>query len=435
MQQVRRAVLVGALLLAAAFLSRSLAHAATESIPVWLGSGVTFAALVVSARWSWPALLAGAAAAMCVWGVIALDLGFAAALAFATVEVVSMSIGAWIATSGRHDPDTPAGAALLIAGALVASALGATLAVELWRWQRPAADLAVEWRAWAFSTAVGLLLVVPLATAFRGFRVRRSGGLPMPQFLGGALAFAAFVVAVLVVFADHSEQRFGRLASTLAYVPMPFLLIASLLWGPRGGALATLAGALLIISRTAQGGGPFAVTEGFPGEAVVEVQGFVAVWAAVLLLTRALSEGRRGALEHARGWRLRYERTLRAVGMASVEYDAVTGRATWGEGAAHVLGPAIADVSSVSEWLDRVDTAERGLVQATWTAVARGEAPAREHDYTVRVDDGRALRVHERLAGVRGADDAVEQVAGLLRIAPAEPGGASGATAPEGARG
>jgi PAS domain-containing protein len=222
---------------------------------------------------------------------------------------------------------------------------------------------------------------------------------------------------VLVVFADDVEQQFGDLASTLAYVPMPFLLITAVLWGPRGGAVATLLGSLLIIWKTAQGAGPFAVSEDFVGEAVIEVQGFIAIWAMVFLVARALSEGRRLALEQARSWRLRYERTLRAVGVATVEYDAVTGRATWGEGAALVLGASIANVSTIAEWLDRIDPAERGLAQATWSGVASGELPGSEQEYAIRTPDGRVQRVREQLAGVHGADGKVEQVAGLLRPA------------------
>jgi integral membrane sensor domain MASE1 len=416
MQQFRLTLLVIVLWMVAALLSRSLASAATETVPVWLSSGVTFAALMVSQRWSWPAVLVGAALASFAWGIIAHKLGIEAALVFAAIELVCMGVGAWVATLGCHDPESPVGAGLLIAGAVIASALGGTLAVALWRWQKPSAIPSSEWMAWTFSTAVGLLLIAPMVVAFRGFRVRRSGGMPMRQFLTGAAAFLAFILAVVVVFSKDCAQQFGDLASTLAYVPMPFLLISALLWGPRGGALATLLGALLIIWRTAQGGGPFAVTEGFAGEAVIEVQGFIAIWALVLLLSRALSEGRNAALAHARTWRLRYERTLQAVGMASVEYDAVTGRATWGDGAAQVLGSAISGVSSMAEWLDRIDAAERGLVEASWAAVARGDAQTSAQDYAVRLNDGRMLRVHEQLAGVRGADGAVEQVASLLRL-------------------
>jgi integral membrane sensor domain MASE1 len=417
MQQLRLAVLVGVLLLVAAFVSRSLAEAATQTTPVWLASGVTFAALLVCARWSWPAVLVGAGIGSVIWAMASHGLALHAAIAFGVIEMVSMAAGAWIATLGRHDPQSPAGAALLIAGTFVASVLGGLLAVEMWRWFRPGINLALEWRVWTFSTAVGLLLVAPLAVAFRGFRIKRSGGMPMPQFLGGTLAFLAFIISVLVVFSNHSVERFAGLAPTLAYVPMPFLLTTALLWGPRGGALAALVGFVLIIYRSADGGGPFNVIEDFPGQAVVEVQGFVVVWAVVMLMGRALSEGRRQALEDARAWRLRYARTLQAVGVASVEYDAVTGRATWGEDAAWVLGAAVKDVNSLDEWLDRIDVAERGNVQATWSAVARGDVPTSEQDYGVHLPDGGAVRVHERLAGIRGADGTVEQVAALLRMA------------------
>jgi integral membrane sensor domain MASE1 len=431
MQQLRRALLVAVLILFAAFVSRSLAQASVETLPVWLGSGVTFAALLIGARWTWPATLAGAGVALAIWGVVAHHLGPAPALVFGAIEIASMVVGVAIATLGRHDPESAMGAALLIVGALAAAALGGTLAVEFWRWQRPTANPSDEWIAWTFSTAVGLLLVAPLAVAFRGFRIKRSGGMPVSQFLGGALAFAAFIVAVLVVFADDVEQQFGDLAATLAYVPMPFLLITAVLWGPRGGAAATLLGSLLIIWKTAQGAGPFAVSEDFGGEAVIEVQGFVAIWAMVFLVARALSEGRRLALEQARAWRLRYERTLRAVGVATVEYDAVTGRATWGEGAALVLGASIAEIRTVGEWLDRIDPAERGLAEAAWTGVVSGNLPGSEQEYAVRTPDGRMQRVREQLAGVRGADGNVEQVAGLLRPATAAAAAYSVDFAPE----
>ena len=417
MRHLTKAVLVAVLWLAAALLSRSMAHATTQTTPVWLSSGITFAALLVAARWAWPALLAGAAVAATVWGVVDHGLGVGPALAFAGIEVSSMALGAWIATLGRHAPQTPRGAALMMAGAGVASLIGATLATLLWGWQRPDVDLGVEWRAWALSTVVGLLLVAPLATAFQGFRIRRSGGLPMAPFLGGAVAFAGFIIAVLLVFSHQAAQRWGDVAATLAYVPMPFLLVASLLWGARGGTLATLLGALLIIGRTAQGAGPFAFHEGFRGEAVVEVQGFVMAWAVVLLVTRALAEGRRAALARADEWHLRYERTLRAVGVASVEYDAATGRATWGAGAEQVLGRVASAAAGIHDWLDLIDPSERGLVEATWQAVAQGARASSEQAYTLRQPGGQVQRVHERLAAVHGGDGRVEQVVALLRLA------------------
>ena len=424
------ALAVAVLWIGAGLVSRSLAHAATESLPVWLGSAVTFSALMLAQRQHRVPILLGAAIAATVWGWWAHALGVPAAIVFGAVEPLSMAAGAWVALMGagmtvdQRDGamSTLAGAGGIIAGAWVASGVGASLVLGLWHWQRPSADLAAEWVAWFCSTGLGILLLVPLACAFQGFRVRRSGGLPMPQFLGGALAFAAFVIVALAVFSGGVEQRLGDQASTLTYLPMPFLLLAVLLWGPRGGALAMLVGAMLVIGLTARGGGPFAIHERFAGEAVIGAQAFVAVWAIVVLLASALSEGRRAALRTAREWQLRYERTLEAAGVATVEYDAVTGRALWGEGATRVLGAAATDAATRDEWLDGIDASERGLVQAAWDAVAEGRVASTEHEYVVHARDGRRLRVHEQLAGVRGGDGTVETVAALIRTDAPEQG-------------
>lgn len=422
MQQLRTGLLVAALFLAVAVVSRSLASSVTETMPVWLGSGVTFSALLISPRWRWPAILAGVWLASMIWGMAAHGLNPVGAAAFASIEAVSGAMGCWVAGLGRNDPDTPAGVALFLCGAALASCLGGALAMALWQWQRPDLNLTLEGVAWVLSTMVGILLLTPVVTAFRGFHLQLSGGMPMRQFLGGGAAFLLFLCAVALVFIDHSSERYGQVAATLAYLPMPFLLIAASLWGARGGAVALLLGGLLIIGRTAHGGGPFAVAEGFSGEAVIEVQGFVAIWAAVMIAVRALSDGRRQALVDAQAWRLRYERIMREVGVATVEYDAATGHATWGMGADKVLGEDVARISSLEEWLERIEPDERGLVEATWSSVASGETWASEQSYTVVQADGERLRVRERLACVRGADDEVEMVVGMLRPEPLENG-------------
>src|SRR5215471_16199357 len=106
MMQLRLAALVAVLYLATGFLSRAVAESVTQTTPVWLAAGVLFSALLVCARWSWPAVLGGGAS-----------------LIVGAIESVSMAIGAWIATLGRQDPRRPAGAGLLIAGALIGSVL------------------------------------------------------------------------------------------------------------------------------------------------------------------------------------------------------------------------------------------------------------------------------------------------------------------------
>lgn len=413
------ACLVAVAYLAVGALSSAMAASETQTIAVWLASGVSFGAWLVSAPGKRMAVVVGTVVAAIAWGVSGHGLPLRGAVAFGLIETGSIALGAWLAS--RAQPNRPLQeAALIVVGAIVTAVVGATLADEFWRWRRPADVLSPhEWRAWAFSTIVGILLVAPVIVAFKGFAIKRSGGMPMKQFGAGAAMFALFLLTALIVFNQSVHSRFGGIAPTLTYLPMPFLLLASMFWGPRGGALATLGGAVLIIWLNAHGGGPFAVNEGFPGESVIEVQAYVWVWAVLLLAGRALNDARRIALVTARDWQLRYERTLQATGVASVEFDAVTGAAVWGESAQAVLGPEAAQIRNIRDWLDRVGIADRPLAQAGWEAVASGRNDASADAYDIRLE-GRDLHVQARLAPVRGPDGAVERVVCLLRtVSPA----------------
>jgi len=396
-------------------LCRAVASADMQTVPLWLGAGVVFGALLVAPAGMRAAVLTGAFVASYLWGVFAHHLHAAAALAFALIEVACTAAGAFVAQrAGREGTNDLAEVSWLIAGALLTALLGASLAAEFWRWQRTDAVYGIEWRGWAFSTLVGVLLAAPVIAAFRGFRVRRSGGMPMKQFCTGAVAFAAFLAIAWIVFGTGVQQRFGAVAATLGYLPMPFLLLSAMVWGPRGGALAMLAGSLLVIAKTAAGGGPFAVADTFAGEAVVEVQAYVAVWAMLVLLARGLSESRREAKVQARDWQLRYERILGATGTASVEFDAVTGSAIWGAQAPAMLGSEVLALHGVADWHACIDAPDRALAQAAWSAVTLGRQPSAISVYAVRLG-GRLRTVQAQIAAVCGPDGTVERVAGLLR--------------------
>lgn len=422
------AALVAVLYLLSGWVSRSLATAATESLPLWLAAGVSFGALLVAAPGQRAAVLGGTAVGIYLWGQLAHGLSALAALPFAAIETAAIALGAWLARRGRAAAGAARpGVGWLVAGALLTAALGATLAAEFWQWLRPGTAYGAEWRAWAFSTALGILLMAPVIAAFRGFRVRRSGGMTSAQFAGGAAAFVAFAVVAWIVFGPGAHQRFGTLAPTLAYLPMPLLLLAALLWGPIGGALAMLAGALLLIGQTVAGHGPFAVAEAFQGEAVIEVQAYIAVWVMLVLLVQDLAGARRRALLRAREWQLRYERTLQALDVASAEFDAVTGAVAWAPQSHAVLGPAIEAVAGIDDWLACVEGADRALAESSWRELSSGRQAAPVADaYTVRLG-GRSRAVQVRWAAVHGPDGAVERVAALVRpLAPA-PAGAGAA--------
>lgn len=406
----------------AAVLSQSMGNAMTLSASVWLATGVTFGALLAVKPPKRPAVLTGAALAAIA---LALMDGMAVlpAIAFGLNEAVCAVLGAWVARllrstgpDGSMEPGKAYAGVLL--GALLTSALGASIGVMIWSWALPEpVAIMVEWRVWTCTTFVGILLIAPLVTSLAGFRVKRSGGMATSQFLAGAGTFLLFfVVAALIFSSDVSDRFSASLGPTLTYLPLPFMVVTAILWKERGATVATLIGALALIGWTNGGGGPFAEIEGFPGEAVIEIQGYVAVMALLVGVVNALGATAAQALAQAQDWRTRYRQVLDSNRTVVANFDAQTGAAAWGEGASELLRTNANVLLTVQDFIAHADPQEQPGLQADWRDLAQGQRDHILWKNTLRWSDGRVASVSARLSGVRGADGQVEQVAALLEV-------------------
>lgn len=406
----------------AAIVSQGMSNAATHSSSIWLATGVTFGALLVVRAPNRPAVLLGAALATIALG-LPDGLGFFPVLGFAINEVLCAGVGAWLALRFRtQKDDAPAepgkAYAGLLLGAVVTSALGASISLPLWSWvMKGDVALAVEWRVWACTSFVGILLMAPLIQSFAGFRVRRSGGMATSQFVAGAATFVMFFVVTTLIFSTDVSDRFGAsLGPTLTYLPLPFIVITAILWKERGATLATLAAALALIAWTSAGGGPFAEIEGFRGESVIEVQGYVAVMALLVGVVNALGATAAQALAEARDWRTRYRQVMDSTRTVMVNFDAKTGRAAWGEAASAMLRTNAAGLMTVQDLIAHAGPAEQAALLADWRDLTQGQRDHALWKTAFRWNDGKVANLNARLSGVRGADGQVEQVAGLLEV-------------------
>ncbi len=406
----------------AAMLSHSLSDAATLSTSVWLATGITFGALLVVKAPRRPAVLLGAAVATMLLGLLD-GLSVLQALGFGVNEVLSAGLGAWLAQrlraagpGGRAEPGKAYVGLLL--GALLTAALGASVALMLWNWVLPEqVELATEWRVWFCTTVVGILLITPLILSFAGFRIKRSGGMGTGQFLAGAGTFLMFFVVATLIFSSDVSDRFGAsLGPTLTYLPLPFIVVTAILWKERGATLATLVAALALIAWTNAGGGPFSEIEGFKGEAVIEVQGYVAVMALLVGVVNALGATAAQALADAQDWRTRYRQVLDSNRTVVVNFDALTGQARWGEGASELMRTDAANLMTVHDFIAHADPAEQPALLADWRDLTQGQRDHALWKNTLRWRDGKAVSTDTRLSGVRGADGQVEQVAALLEV-------------------
>ena len=405
-----------------ALISHGMSDAVTQSSSVWLATGITFGALLVVKPHRRTAVLTGSAAASAVIGLLD-GLAFVPALAFGLNEALSAGLGAWVAlwfrtAPGGAQPHPGKAYGGLLLGALLTSAAGASVAMLLWNWVLPRqVVLATEWRVWSSTAFVGILLVAPVITAFAGFKVRRSGGMAMAPFLAGAATFLMFLVVATLIFSSDVSDRFGAsLGPTLTYLPLPFIVVTAILWKERGATLATFAAALALIAWTNAGGGPFSEIEGFQGENVIEVQGYVAVMALLVGVVNALGALGDQALAQARDWRARYRQVLDSNRTVMADFDALTGEAHWGEGASELLRTPATSLLTVRDLIGHADPQAQAALHADWRDLAQGQ---RDHVFwknAMRWSDGNAITLNARLSGVRGADGRVEQVAALLEV-------------------
>lgn len=407
--------------LLAALLSQGISDSATQSSAVWLATGITFGALLVAKTQKWPAITLGAALATAVLGLVD-GQAFLPSVAFGINEALSAALGAWVANllrapsaSGHIDP-VKAYAALLL-GALITSALGASVAIGIWAITLPQLVLSIEWRVWLCTTFVGILLVTPLITSFAEFRPKRSGGMPTARFVTGAVVYLLFFVVAALIFSNDVSDRFGAsLGPTLTYLPLPFMVVTAMLWKDKGGSLATLVAALALIVWTNAGGGPFAELEGFRGEAVLEVQGYVAAMALLVGFVTALGALGEQALTQAQTWRTRYRQVLESTRTVVVNFDAHTGLAQWGDGANELLRTDTANLPGIKNLLDHVQAQEQAALQADWQALVNGQRNHVLWKISLRWSNGNTASVSARLSNVRGGDGQIEQVAALLEV-------------------
>ena len=412
-----RAITLFALYLLVGYGCSWLVRGQSQSAPVWLGAAVLFA-FFMHGR-SMALLFASGWLAATFWGWQAHNLGLLQALAFGLIETGCAWLGAKaFSYRSKSEPLAMQTTLRLLAGGVITAALGAALAAQFWTYLNPATLWRLEWRTWAFSTLLGILLLIPVVLAYQGFRPRRSGGMTRNQFLAGLVAFILFGVLALSVFSPN-VQRWGTSATTLAYLPMPFLLAASMLWGPRGGSVAMLIGGLLIVGRSATGAGPFAVQDAFAGESALEAQAFVAIWAVLLLFGRSLEDERHRALNTAKDWQLRFARTLAATGVLSAEFDPFTGEALWNPGAEQIVGAHLDSLQTMDDWLSHVDAASQPMAHAAWERAKSGHNVQADH-YEVLLG-GISYWVEASLAPIFGPDGAVEEVAAVVRVMPAAP--------------
>lgn len=272
---------------------------------VWPPTGLALAALVVFGRDDWPAVALGALAAN-LW-VRAPPLVAGGIAIGNTLEAV---IGAALVTRAglfrRSLDDLRSVARLVVFAALVStlvSASGGTLAMVLGD-VVPASRAAQTWQAWWVGDMMGNLVVAPLLLTLTATDDAGPAGSRAEALLLALL----FALTLGLVF-GRSEGAFVA-GFREPHVLMPFLIWASVRYGPRGAATATFFASAAAIAGTTLGRGSF--VRGSLHESLLAVQSFMAVVAVTFLFLAAVTAERRRLLVRERAARAEAEQAVKA---------------------------------------------------------------------------------------------------------------------------
>jgi integral membrane sensor domain MASE1 len=388
-----------------------------QEATIWLPSGVAIGLLAVVHRARWLVYSAGLAIGALVANLIAGE-SPVAAIVYAVEEVVLALLIAWALKRWLGDTfrlDSVRNVLVFVA----VGALGGSLAswlVNLVVYPplgQPSPLLA--WRLWLVSGSVGTLIIAPLILTWADFAPKRSGGATMADFAWGGPLFVFLILATIFVFHGETDARFsGSVGYTMTYLPFVFLVPGALVWGPRGATLSTFVLASIAVIYTVRAQGPFAGVEGFLGEAVLEVQGYVAAAALMSLLMSALTASRQRALRDAADWKTRYQAAITASGQALYELDPASGSLRWA-GDTDRLGFAGQIPATLAGYLERVDAADREAVRSAFVALARGSLRHSPMTHRLRSVAGEEVRVEGDANAIVDFDDSVHRVVGFLR--------------------
>ena len=410
-------VVAGAYLALGAF-SAFFAYSKQDAWGVWLASGFALGLLFVRRRSDWIPVLAGAFLGALIFeplvGSSLLD-----SLGYALIEIIVTVAGGAVAAQLSPPPlrfVSPRDVGAIVAGAIVLALTGAVI-VGLWGDLAGSSDAWRTFRVWLVGNFVGMLLVAPFVASWAQFRLKRSGGLTMAAFAGGAAACALFLICLYVLFSAHPQSRLlHSYAVGLTYLPFVFFVLVALLWGTRGATLAALLGALIAIAQTMRGLGPFIDRNEFFGDAALNAQGYAATLAMTGLLVATLVEGQRMAASRAREWKTRFEAAIGAHGLIAYDWAPESGELVVSGDTTDLIGSPAQKLTSLADWLACVAPQDRDAVAARFGERGVGGA-ADTMRYSVFGPSGTSTVIDEARA-IHDHDGNLHRIVGIVRATP-----------------
>jgi diguanylate cyclase (GGDEF)-like protein/PAS domain S-box-containing protein len=244
----------------------------------WPADGIAIAALLLTRKYRWPPLLAMFAGSGIVTNMIVGD-SLAVAAAFTFSNLVNIAVATWFARRWcnirtvfvRPERIMQFIAATVLVAPAVSAVVAAVASTAL-----VGTPFVRVFYTWFMADAVGALVVIPCLAIATLMRRHGKQGIAVPR---SPLETVLLLNMVLVV----SMLVFGFATRPLLFLPLPFVLLATMRLGPIGAAAGTLIVAIVGGMATALDAGPLVLVSGSPLERALAFQFFIATIAVTAL--------------------------------------------------------------------------------------------------------------------------------------------------------
>ena len=270
--------------------------------PIRLSAGLAIAALILApARLWWLVLLAMIPSHAWVGDPAN---RYAVAMQYFTANAAEALAGAFLlrqfaGVRPRLDNLKPC-VAFLVTCVLIGPLVGATIGAPAIIRRDLTISALSTWEVWAFADAAGNVVMVPVCLAMAEFYSRRRIRIePRITLVRAGEAVAVWLGILMTTAPALGQSALGRRAPlSVLYAPFPFLVWASMRFGPPGAAAANLMLTIVTILYALTAGAPFG--QPWSANSVLETQQFLIVAGATSITLAALTAERWRAYQAAR---------------------------------------------------------------------------------------------------------------------------------------
>jgi integral membrane sensor domain MASE1 len=221
--------------------------------------------------------------------------------------------------------------------------------------------------AWSAAIFVGVCITLPPLAVWALFRPARSARSNLCRDMVGVASFLVMAALTWWLFDDRTTAWFDQVGVTCPlYLPMFCVVIVTIIGGARGGTLAVLALTLICLDHTAHGEGPFASQTASVSLTLLQAQLYIGVSAMLVLIVHALRGAETQVYAQADRWRTDLELALAGASLVAYTVDPATGAVQWRGDVRRLTGYGAEQLSSVDKVLARLHPLDRDHLRTRW---------------------------------------------------------------------